>query len=31
VANEAVKILNEWDERKRAGGKKWLYPSLLRA
>jgi uridine phosphorylase len=30
VANEAVKILNEWDERKRAEGKKWLYPSLLR-
>lgn len=29
VANEAVRILNEWDERKRAKGKKWFFPSLL--
>jgi len=31
VANEAVRILSEWDGRKRAEGKKWLYPSLLKA
>jgi uridine phosphorylase len=29
VANEAVKILHEWDEKKRLKGKRWLYPSLL--
>ncbi|MEM2522803.1 MAG: nucleoside phosphorylase [Candidatus Bathyarchaeia archaeon] len=29
VANEAVKILHEWDEQKRAKGKRWLYPSLI--
>ncbi|MGQ9538226.1 MAG: nucleoside phosphorylase [Candidatus Bathycorpusculaceae bacterium] len=29
IANETVKILHEWDEKKRAKGKKWLYPSLL--
>ncbi|MEM1565708.1 MAG: nucleoside phosphorylase [Candidatus Bathyarchaeia archaeon] len=29
VANEAVKILHEWDERKKAKGKKWLYLSLV--
>jgi len=29
IANEAVKILNEWDEKKKAKGKKWLYPSLF--
>jgi uridine phosphorylase len=29
VANEAVKILNEWDGRRRAQKKKWLYPSLM--
>ena len=29
VANEAVKILYEWDEKKRLKGKRWLYPSLL--
>jgi uridine phosphorylase len=31
IANEAVKILNEWDEKKKAKNKKWLYPSLLTA
>ncbi len=31
VANEAVKILNEWDEKKKERGKKWLFPSLIRA
>ncbi|MBS7636099.1 uridine phosphorylase, partial [Candidatus Bathyarchaeota archaeon] len=31
VANEAVKILNEWDEEKKTKGKKWLFPSLIRA
>jgi len=31
VANEAVKILNEWDERKKAKDRKWLFPSLVRA
>ncbi|MBU7014927.1 MAG: nucleoside phosphorylase [Theionarchaea archaeon] len=29
AASEAVKILQEWDERKRAMGKNWIYPSLL--
>jgi uridine phosphorylase len=29
VANEAVKILHEWDQRKQAKGKKWFYPSIL--
>lgn len=29
VANEAVKILHEWDKQKDAKGKKWLYPSLI--
>lgn len=29
VANEAVKILHEWDKRKHEKGKKWLYPSLI--
>lgn len=28
VANEAVKILHEWDKKKNAKSKKWLYPSL---
>ncbi len=28
VANEAVKILSEWDELKQEKGKKWFYPSL---
>ncbi|RJS79139.1 nucleoside phosphorylase [Candidatus Bathyarchaeota archaeon] len=30
VANEAVKILNEWDEKKRENGKRWLFPSILK-
>lgn len=29
VANEAVRILSEWDGRRRARKKKWLYPSLM--
>jgi len=29
VANEAVKVLHEWDKKKRLKGKKWLYPTLL--
>lgn len=29
VANEAVKILHEWDERKHIKGKKWFFPSLV--
>ena len=31
VANEAVKILSEWDRRKQEAGKRWLHPSLLRS
>ncbi|MEM2947524.1 MAG: nucleoside phosphorylase [Candidatus Bathyarchaeia archaeon] len=31
VANEAVKILYEWDEKKKAKGKKWLSPSTITA
>jgi uridine phosphorylase len=30
VANEAVKILSEWDELKEKRGKKWFYPSILK-
>jgi len=30
VANEAVKILSEWDDRKKRAGKKFFFPSLLR-
>jgi len=30
VANEAVKILSEWDEEKRKKRKRWLFPKLLR-
>jgi uridine phosphorylase len=30
VANEAIKILNLWDNKKRRKKKKWLYPSLLK-
>lgn len=30
VANEAVKILFEWDKEKRRNKKKWLYPSLIK-
>ena len=29
AANEAVKILNEWDKKKNKAKKKWLYPSML--
>lgn len=31
VANEAVKILHEWDEKKKTKSKKWLFPSLIKA
>ncbi len=31
VANEATKILREWDMKKRKHKKKWLFPSLLTA
>jgi len=30
VANEAVKILNDWDKEKQSKKKKWLYPSMLK-
>lgn len=30
VANEAVKILSEWDQTKQKKKKKWLYPSMLK-
>jgi len=29
VANQAVKILNEWDAIKRKGKKRWLFPSIM--
>ncbi|MEM4733947.1 MAG: nucleoside phosphorylase [Candidatus Bathyarchaeia archaeon] len=29
IANEAVKILYDWDVKKRKRKKKWLYPSLI--
>jgi uridine phosphorylase len=29
IANEAAKILYEWDKKKRKKGKRWLFPSLL--
>ncbi|MGQ9507448.1 MAG: nucleoside phosphorylase [Candidatus Bathycorpusculaceae bacterium] len=29
IANEATKILYEWDKKKRGKKKKWIYPSLL--
>jgi uridine phosphorylase len=29
IANEATKILYEWDKEKRKKGKRWLFPSLL--
>lgn len=29
IANEAVKILNEWDRLKRKRKKRWLFPSLI--
>ena len=31
TANEAVRILYEWDEVKREGGKRYFYPGLLKA
>ncbi|MEM2338507.1 MAG: nucleoside phosphorylase [Candidatus Bathyarchaeia archaeon] len=31
VANEAVRILYEWDGKKKVEGKKWFFPSLLKA
>ncbi|MEM2917778.1 MAG: uridine phosphorylase, partial [Candidatus Bathyarchaeia archaeon] len=31
VANEAVKILYEWDEKKKEKGRKWLSPSTITA
>ena len=30
VANEAVKILSDWDQTKQKKKKKWLYPSMLK-
>ena len=30
AANEAVKILHEWDEKKDKAKKKWLYPTMLK-
>jgi len=30
VANEAVRLLFEWDKKKRRTRKKWLFPSLLK-
>jgi uridine phosphorylase len=29
IANEAVRILNGWDAKKKESKKRWLYPSLL--
>jgi uridine phosphorylase len=29
IANEATKILYEWDKKKRRKKKQWLFPSLL--
>jgi len=29
IANEATKIIYEWDKKKRKKGKRWLFPSLL--
>jgi uridine phosphorylase len=31
VANQAVKILSEWDAVKRRKRKQWLFPSMIRA
>jgi len=31
IANEAAKILSEWDAKKRKKRKRWLFPSLLAA
>lgn len=30
VANEAVRILNNWDQKKQRKKKNWLYPSMLK-
>ena len=30
VANEAVKILNDWDQTKQRKKKKWFYPNMLK-
>ena len=30
IANEAVKILNEWDTLKKRRNRQWLFPSLMR-
>lgn len=30
VANEAIRILNDWDQTKQRKEKKWLYPSMLK-
>jgi uridine phosphorylase len=30
IANEAVKILSEWDSLKEKSGKKYFYPSIVR-
>jgi uridine phosphorylase len=30
IANEAVKILNEWDKTKKGKKRRWLFPSLIR-
>ena len=31
IANEAVRVLYEWDKLKKKAGKSWLFPSLLRS
>ncbi len=31
IANEAVKIMNEWDIVKKAKGRRWLFPTLIRS
>ena len=31
VANEAVKILSDWDRLREKSGKRWLFPSLMRS
>jgi len=31
IANEAVKILDEWDTMKRRRNRQWLFPSLMRS
>jgi uridine phosphorylase len=29
VANEAVRILNDWDKQKQKENKRWFFPSLI--